>query len=98
LVEMRVLKQWHDRQHHCHRHNNHKSSDQNDRDDDDDDDDTTSMKGSGNESAADGPVDINGKTAYDYAVQTGDKKLIHIFQVVMNDEDTERRRENMKIS
>ena len=77
LVEMRVLKQWYDREHR-------------------DNDDIISMEGCGNERAADGPLDINGKTAYDYAVQTGDKKLIHIFQIVMNDEDIERQREKMK--
>jgi len=37
-----------------------------------------------------GAVDILGKTAYDYAIQTQDKRLIHIFKVVMNDEAIER--------
>ena len=39
--------------------------------------------GSGSGSGG-GPMDIHGRTAYDYAVETGNRNLIHIFEVVMD--------------
>lgn len=44
-----------------------------------------------------GAVDVLGKTAYDYALQTKDKKLIDIFKVVLNEEDIERQEKMQQI-
>ena len=74
LVEMRVLKQRHQSCDNSGQNRNNSSSS------------SSSSSKNQNTLAKYHGLDIEGKTAYDYALQTGNNELIKIFQVVMHDE------------